>query len=229
MTGGRWAIVVLGCVALGLAVLAVVRTSASPVTQQPKPAATADSWAQPEALAERVGDAVATTPPPVVTTATAPHAALSGTARAQSVGSRDRARADAIRTLMRQRAPAAPAAPRASATLGADVPDPEREAARKRLRQQVREQYFPMVKGCYEALLEQSPKAAGKFVLEFAIVGDSSVGGVVDRVKLGEGTTLTDPELLECLTESLFATLFDPPPDGARETTVVFPIELAPN
>jgi hypothetical protein len=38
-----------------------------------------------------------------------------------------------------------------------------------------------------------------------------------------------DPELLECLTESLFATLFDPPPDGARETTVVFPIELAPN
>lgn len=105
------------------------------------------------------------------------------------------------------------------------------EAARRReyLSRAVREQYFPAARDCYGELLERQPSAGGKVVLEFAIVGDGDAG-VVDRVALREEeSTLDDPEFVLCMRESMYTAVFEPPPPGASETTVVYPIELRPD
>ncbi|MEY4550900.1 MAG: hypothetical protein RL685_7095 [Pseudomonadota bacterium] len=99
---------------------------------------------------------------------------------------------------------------------------------REYLNRAIHEQYFPVARDCYQELLERKPTAAGKVVLEFAIVGDGDAG-VVDRVELREDKdTIEDPEFLLCMTESMYAAVFQPPPPGAEETTVVYPIMLSP-
>jgi hypothetical protein len=103
----------------------------------------------------------------------------------------------------------------------------EGERRRRYLQQAVREQYFPIAGSCYQELLERHPAAAGKIVLSFAIVSDGK-DGVVERVEVAEGTTLVDPEFTVCMRESMYTTIFEPPPPGAGETTVVYPIELDP-
>jgi hypothetical protein len=111
-------------------------------------------------------------------------------------------------------------------------PPPESpEAVRRRdyLRRAIKEQYIPVARDCYQELLERKPTAAGKVVLEFAIVGDGDAG-VVDRVALRDDKdTIEDPEFLLCMTESMYAAVFEPPPPGAEETTVVYPVMLSPN
>jgi hypothetical protein len=103
----------------------------------------------------------------------------------------------------------------------------EEESRRVYIREAVREQYFPIARSCYGELLERQPTAAGKVVMSFAIVGDGE-DGVVDRVELGEDTTMDDPEFVLCMRESMYSTIFEPPPPGTEETTVVYPIALEP-
>lgn len=64
-------------------------------------------------------------------------------------------------------------------------------------------------------------------MLSFAIVGHEGEG-VIDRVELQDGTTLDDPEFLLCMRESMYTAVFEAPPPGAYETTVVYPVELSP-
>jgi hypothetical protein len=147
----------------------------------------------------------------------------------------DRLRADAVRrraaerngTLPDQAAALAPAPASGPAAPSVPPTPEEQEHRRQYIRDAVREQYFPIARSCYEELLARQPRAAGKVVMSFAIVGDGDAG-VVDRVELGEGTTMDDPEFTTCMRESMYSTVFEPPPPGQRETTVVYPIELAP-
>ncbi|HKO90646.1 MAG TPA: AgmX/PglI C-terminal domain-containing protein, partial [Polyangiaceae bacterium] len=109
-------------------------------------------------------------------------------------------------------------------------PEETEEGQRRRdyLRRTVREQYFPVARDCYEELLGRKPTAAGKIVLEFAIVGDGDAG-VVDRVAIREDPdTIDDAEFQLCMSESMYTAVFEPPPPGASETTVVYPIMLTP-
>lgn len=161
-------------------------------------------------------------------------------ARAQLEGKRrgyDRTRADAIRKRAAERTSApsplpAASGPRQGAPGGANDESPMTPEEEKRRRDYlgaaVREQYFPVAKSCYEELLAREPRAAGKVVMSFAIVSDGT-DGVVDRVELIEGTTMTDPTFLTCMRESMYTTIFEPPPPGAEETTVVYPVELSPD
>jgi hypothetical protein len=147
----------------------------------------------------------------------------------------DRRRADGVRKRAAERTaalnPKEPAALPAPASAAASAPPrrtPEEEEHRRQyIRDAVRKQYFPIARSCYEELLARQPKAAGKVVMSFAIVGDGDAG-VVDRVELGDGTTMDDPEFSTCMRESMYSTVFEPPPPGAPETTVVYPIELSP-
>jgi hypothetical protein len=113
---------------------------------------------------------------------------------------------------------------------GAPAPpsDPEEVRRREYIKRTVREQYFPVARDCYQELLERQPTAGGKIVLEFAIVGDADAG-VVDRVAIRDDEdAIDDPEFQLCMRESMYTAVFEPPPPGVEETTVVYPVMLAP-
>jgi hypothetical protein len=152
-----------------------------------------------------------------------------------------RERADTIRKQLAERRArsaatgAATSAPdhavpaRAAAQPPAPPPSSEAEGKRRReyLQRAMREQYSPVARSCYEELLGRDPKAAGKVVLFFSIVGDADAG-VVEDVELRDGTTFDDPEFTTCMRESLYSTVFEAPPKGSERTTVQFPVELRP-
>jgi hypothetical protein len=137
-----------------------------------------------------------------------------------------RERADSIRRKLdeRRRSARAPVVP---AAAGPEAEKADAERRRAFIQKAVREQYIPVAKSCYEELLARLPKAAGKVVLYFSIAGDEESGGVVDHVETRDGTTFDDPEFLLCMRESMYSTLFDPPPNGG-ETTIEYPLELSP-
>lgn len=92
----------------------------------------------------------------------------------------------------------------------------------------MQEQFVPLAVSCYEQLLERSPKAEGKVVLDFSIMGDPSVGGVVVDVSFGKATTIVDTEFATCTRESMLAVIFDAPPEGDGVVTVSQSFDLAP-
>jgi hypothetical protein len=92
----------------------------------------------------------------------------------------------------------------------------------------VKEQFFPVAKSCYEELLSRDPVAAGTLVLNVTVVGDSRVGGVVNDVEIDASSTLVDREFRLCMRESMFGTFFDAPPEGEREFTFTYPLDLSP-
>jgi len=98
----------------------------------------------------------------------------------------------------------------------------------KYIQQTVRQQFVPLAASCYDELLQKEPAAKGRLVLELEVVGDSSVGGVVNDVELGEGTSFGESDFTTCVRESLLSTVFDAPPEGQQSVTISYPLELAP-
>jgi len=96
------------------------------------------------------------------------------------------------------------------------------------IQRRVREDLFPIARSCYGDALKRDPKVAGKLVVSFRIIGDRTVGGVVDDAKLTDETTIADPEFQTCVRESMMAVSFDAPP-GDQEITVVYPILFSPD
>ncbi len=98
------------------------------------------------------------------------------------------------------------------------------------IRSRIREDYIPLAKDCYEQGLKKNPKLAGKIVADFSIVGNKNVGGIIDEVAFDRdgGTTLGDPDVLECLKQSLYSVTFEPPPDDGK-VTVTYPISFSPD
>lgn len=92
----------------------------------------------------------------------------------------------------------------------------------------MREQFLPLAGECYDTLLGTQPKAAGNVVLEFSVLGDPAVGGVVVDVTLGKGTTLTNDEFRTCMSESMYAVVFDAPPGKDGSVSVKQSFELSP-
>ena len=120
--------------------------------------------------------------------------------------------------------------PAAAPPASGSPPATSEEQARRReyIQRTMHEQYFPIARDCYQELLGRQPKASGKVVLEFAIVGDGDAG-VVDRVATRDDENMIDdPEFVMCMRESLYTAVFEPPPPGASETTVVYPVVLEP-
>jgi len=148
-----------------------------------------------------------------------------------------RRREEAQRVADAKRPASAPARSDAELVSPGSGPEPEPAPSqrseedqhrREYIQRTMREQYYPVARDCYQELLERDPKARGKVVLEFAIVGDGDAG-VVDRVaQRDDEDAIEDPEFTLCMRESLYTAVFEPPPPGASETTVVYPIMLEP-
>lgn len=233
-----------GVALAGVGVLLALRASRPAVAgsraAESTRAATPSQAPAPSALASAAGE-----PAPLASSAAAaPSAATTAAKSAPRVDPARRQQADRIRERLRaDRAAGRPRTRRTEARSGsarAEAPafdhmpalEGEGNQAERPLgvyvRNTVREQLIPLATGCYEALLERAPDARGTIVLELSIVGDADVGGVVEQVDLGEGTSLSDAELASCVTESLYATVFDAPPQGEERVTVTYPIALEP-
>jgi hypothetical protein len=121
---------------------------------------------------------------------------------------------------------AAPAPAPAPAPAGEEPPhghyDPEY------IRASFRQDMFPLLRSCYGDALLRQPKLAGNLVLKFAIVGDPSVGGVVEDADFAEESDIQEDEMRTCVRESLMSLTLDKPPEGGGKVTVTYPIAFAP-
>ncbi len=96
------------------------------------------------------------------------------------------------------------------------------------LLEDLQEDVMPLADECYEQALERDPSIAGGLGLQFAIIGDEDVGGLVESVELEDGSDIQDPEMLECMRETLLSTIF-PAPDDSGETDVRLTLEFSPD
>lgn len=96
------------------------------------------------------------------------------------------------------------------------------------LMKDLQEDVMPLAQECYEQALERDASIAGGLGLQFAIIGDEDVGGLVESVDLEEDSDIQDPEMLECMRETLLSTIF-PAPDDSGETGVRLTLEFAPD
>lgn len=104
----------------------------------------------------------------------------------------------------------------------ADMPLPgqqmiDRSGNRAYLTRVMSQELIPLADECYAMARERAPELAGMMELDVALVGDEDVGGVVESVEVSANNKIKDPELLECVRESLMATTLPPPEQGGRD------------
>jgi hypothetical protein len=163
--------------------------------------------------------------------ASAPIANDTGAAPKRRFTAEDRRRRDRVRELIYrafQKPPpstADPKGPRRAPLqpLGPGAPTLDKDYIRER----IQSDFKPLAKECYEAALEADASLAGKLLFSFTIVGDDSVGGIVESVDFAEGSDIEDEELLYCMRESLLSMTFAPPAKGGT-VTVTYPMLFSP-
>lgn len=79
------------------------------------------------------------------------------------------------------------------------------------------EDLMPLVDECYALARETQPELAGMLVLNVEMIGEEDIGGVVESAGLGPDSEIVDPELLECVQESLLSITLPPPPEGGKD------------
>lgn len=118
---------------------------------------------------------------------------------------------------------------RAGTTTAGSAPQlPEPELSKQYIRQQLKE-IVPLMIECYETALERDSQIAGKLTMKFSIGGEPDVGGVVETSEVdAANSTITDPGMLECMRETMYALELVAPEQGGR-VDVTYPFEFRPN
>lgn len=110
-----------------------------------------------------------------------------------------------------------PAAGSGSADDGA-ADDPDQEYVRGAVMG-----LLPLIKDCYQQAHARRPDLAGKLVVHFTIEGEPDVGGVVTDSTIDVASSdIKDPELGNCVAQTMFALEIDPPVEGMK-VDVTFP------
>lgn len=150
--------------------------------------------------------------------------------RGKAAASAQEARARLERDIAVARERRVARAEKEAASEGGDSPGPRPELEvgsmeKEYIQERVRE-IVPLVKECYEMALERKPTLAGKLVVRFTLAGEPEIGGIVESSEIdAERSTITDPGMSECLSESMYALEFDPPSNGGR-VEVAYPFKF---
>lgn len=68
---------------------------------------------------------------------------------------------------------------------------------------------------CYDLARAEDPSFAGTLVVQFTLVGEPNVGGLLESVEIvDKDTSITLPTFRDCITQQLYALELDPPKDG---------------
>ena len=118
--------------------------------------------------------------------------------------------------------------PHTGLTIPAGSNGPSHNLSREYLQARIRQDFYPLAMACYESALAKRPELRGKVVIDFMIVGDAKVGGIVDQAKINERTDITDSEFTGCISESMLSVVFAPP-DNDGWVTVTYPFEFSPD
>ncbi|MBK8719973.1 MAG: AgmX/PglI C-terminal domain-containing protein [Deltaproteobacteria bacterium] len=169
--------------------------------------------ASPERAEPAAGATASTAAAPVASPATPPRKT-----------ERDRARSDALRLALRERA-RSHGGGRPPAPAEGDAPQPA-ELDKDYIQARIKDDLVPLATECYESVLEDDPKLAGKMVMTFQIVGDEEVGGVVDAAEVDPSSTLRNAAMDECMRESMMSLSFEPP-EGGGSVSVTYPFVFA--
>ncbi len=76
---------------------------------------------------------------------------------------------------------------------------------------------MPLIDECYTMALERNSTLRGMLVVEFAIIGDEQIGGVVESVTTRDDSEIVEPEMLECISESILSVTLPPPEQSGRD------------
>jgi hypothetical protein len=105
---------------------------------------------------------------------------------------------------------------------------PSHNLSREYLDQRIREDFYPMGLACYMGALDRKPHLRGQIVVDFMIVGDKKVGGIVDQAEINARSDIDDEELKTCIRESMLSMVFAPPDDNGW-VTVTYPFVFSPD
>jgi len=131
------------------------------------------------------------------------------------------------RAVMLRRIEEARARVAAAAQATAAAPADEQPLDKDYIRQQVRV-LLPQLSECYNNALRRDPTLKGKMAVDFSIVGDPSVGGLVGDSKIkADESTIADAEMRECVQETMYGAQFVPPKEGG-EVHVTYPFVFEP-
>jgi hypothetical protein len=117
--------------------------------------------------------------------------------------------------------------PHTGLTVPAGSNGPSHNLSREYLQQRIREDFYPLAQACYAEALAKQPELRGQIVVDFMIVGDAKVGGIVDQAKINDRTDVTDAEFVGCIRESMLSMVFAPP-DNDGWVTVTYPFKFSP-
>lgn len=79
------------------------------------------------------------------------------------------------------------------------------------------DELMPLADECIQMAREAQPELTGMLVVDLSIISDDALGGVIDTVGSGINNEVLDPDLLECVSESILSITLPPPPQGGRD------------
>ena len=117
--------------------------------------------------------------------------------------------------------------PHTGLTIPKGTPGPSHNLSREYLQARIREDFLPLARVCYESALVRLPDLRGQIVVDFMIIGDAKLGGIVDQAEVNERTDIRDAEFTSCIRESMLSMVFAPPENDGW-MTVTYPFRFAP-
>jgi RNA polymerase sigma factor (sigma-70 family) len=89
------------------------------------------------------------------------------------------------------------------------------------------EELTPFIAQCYENALATNPDLKGTVSVRFSIVAAPDIGGAVGESEINDKeSTITDPEVRQCIQETMYAAQF-PAPEAGGEIIVHYPFQFA--